>query len=63
MLPRRKLENILARVREIERLLHEPDVVRDSTRAHALSKELSSLSETARTYQEFLRVEKELKED
>lgn len=62
MLPRRKLEKILNRVREIECLLNEPEVVRDPARAHSLTKELSGLSKISLPYRELLQVEREIGE-
>ena len=62
MLPRQRLEKILKRVEEIENLLSDPEVARDSVRTSSLTKELASLNGFARPYRELLQAEKEIGE-
>lgn len=62
MLPRQRLEKILARVDEIESLMSQPETARDSARTQALSKELAELTAIARPFREYQRVEKDLTE-
>ncbi len=62
MFPRPRLEKILKRVEEIENLLGQPDVARDPARTQPLSKELASLSEVAKPFREYLRMEGEIVE-
>ncbi len=62
MLPRPRLEKIIKRVEEIENLLADLQIARDPSRTPSLTKELADLSGVARSYREFLQVEKELAE-
>jgi peptide chain release factor 1 len=62
MLPRPRLEKILKRVEEIENLLTRPEVARDPSETHPLSKELAEGAALARSYRELLQVEKEIGE-
>ncbi len=62
MFPRRRLEKFLKRAEEIEALLTDPAVIRDSQRTQALAKELGDLSGMVRSYRQYLKIEREIEE-
>lgn len=62
MFPRPRLEKIVSRISEIERLLGEPDIARDPSQTQVLAKELAQLSPIGKPFREYLQVEKELLE-
>ncbi|MBI4116081.1 MAG: peptide chain release factor 1 [Candidatus Omnitrophica bacterium] len=57
-----RLKKILQRVEEIENLLSDGEVVRDSSRTQALTKELGSLTSIAQPFREYLKIQKEIEE-
>lgn len=53
MLPTDKLESLMARYREIEELLYQPNVVSDSKRYTALTKERAELQDVVEAYRRY----------
>ncbi|NLE48259.1 MAG: peptide chain release factor 1 [Sandaracinaceae bacterium] len=63
MIPRQKLDAIVARFRELEELLCRPEIAADGKRFAQLSRERSDLNELVEAYNEFLKTEEQIRED
>ena len=63
MIPRQKLDAIVARFRELEELLCRPEIAADGKRYAQLSRERAELNELVETYREFLKIEEQIRED
>lgn len=63
MIPRQKLDAIVARFRELEDLLCRPEIAADGKRYAKLSRERAELNELVETYREFLKTEEQIRDD
>lgn len=63
MIPRQKLDAIVARFRELEDLLCRQDVAADGKRYAKLSRERAELNDLVETYREFLKTEEQIRDD
>jgi len=63
LLPRDKLDALVARHRQLEEMLCRPDVLSDTARFQSLNKERSELAEVVDAYQRYVDVERQLGED
>jgi peptide chain release factor 1 len=63
MLPTDKLESLRARFRELEDLLCQPEVISNTPRFTALSRERGELQPLVETYSRYLEIERRVRED
>src|SRR6476646_9971367 len=63
MLPTEKLESLRARYDELQELLCQPEVASDSTRFVQYSRERGELQPLVETYERYLHVQRQIRED